>query len=108
MTPDQKVAAEATRHNHPLFSSVVLMLLTEIINSRLFTTVSAEMWSKRWQMLDPQPYSCHKTCGWQCANVGADFKQPCHTMLTALTHREVDVLVPKQLILLLFVQRCLS
>ncbi|GIL94695.1 hypothetical protein Vretimale_918 [Volvox reticuliferus] len=31
--------AEASRRNHPLFASVMLMLLTEIINSRLFTTV---------------------------------------------------------------------
>ncbi|KAG2497394.1 hypothetical protein HYH03_004550 [Edaphochlamys debaryana] len=31
--------AEATRRNHPVFAGVMLMLLTEIINSRLFTTV---------------------------------------------------------------------
>ena len=29
----------ALRRGHPLFQSVTLMLLTEIVNSRLFTTV---------------------------------------------------------------------
>lgn len=36
-----RAEAEASRRQHPLFASVMLMLLTEIINSRLFTTVSA-------------------------------------------------------------------
>lgn len=34
-----RAEAEASRRQHPLFASVMLMLLTEIINSRLFTTV---------------------------------------------------------------------
>ncbi len=33
-------AARAARRSHPLFASVCLSLLTEVINSRLFTTVS--------------------------------------------------------------------
>ena len=32
-------AAEALRRSHPLYASVCLQLLTEIVNSRLFTTV---------------------------------------------------------------------
>ncbi|KAG2437818.1 hypothetical protein HXX76_005438 [Chlamydomonas incerta] len=39
MDPNTRADAEASRRNHPLFASVMLMLLTEIINSRLFTTV---------------------------------------------------------------------
>lgn len=38
-TPEAHSAANAIRRAHPLYSSITLMLLTEIINSRLFTTV---------------------------------------------------------------------
>eukprot|EP00873_Tetraselmis_striata_P020838 jgi/Tetstr1/441102/TSEL_029370.t1 len=37
--PEAHAAANAVRRAHPLYSSITLMLLTEIINSRLFTTV---------------------------------------------------------------------
>ena len=36
-------AARAARRSHPLFASVCLSLLTEVINSRLFTTVNAPL-----------------------------------------------------------------
>lgn len=36
---EAKAAATEARRRHPLFSSAILMLLTEVINSRLFTTV---------------------------------------------------------------------
>jgi len=39
-TPEQKQALIAQKRRHPLFSSCALMIITEIINSRLFTTVS--------------------------------------------------------------------
>ena len=35
----EKARVTALRRGHPLFQSVTLMLLTEIVNSRLFTTV---------------------------------------------------------------------
>jgi hypothetical protein len=38
-TPEAMAAATRARRSHPLFSSITLMILTEIINSRLFTTV---------------------------------------------------------------------
>ncbi|KAL6754220.1 peptidase M16 inactive domain-containing protein [Haematococcus lacustris] len=38
-SPQQRQAATEARRRHPLFTSCVLMLLTEVINSRLFTTV---------------------------------------------------------------------
>ncbi len=47
MAPADRTAAEASRRKHPLFASVMLMLLTEIINSRLFTTVR-EPSRRRW------------------------------------------------------------
>ena len=36
---EEKARITDMRRNHPLFQSITLMLLTEIINSRLFTTV---------------------------------------------------------------------
>ncbi len=36
---EERAAATAARRAHPLYSSCVLMLLTEVVNSRLFTTV---------------------------------------------------------------------
>lgn len=38
-TPEALAAVASIRRAHPLYSSITLMLLTEIINSRLFTTV---------------------------------------------------------------------
>eukprot|EP00887_Chlorella_sp_A99_P001378 scaffold8.g1378.t1 len=38
-TPKELAAAAAVRRAHPLYASITLSLLTEIINSRLFTTV---------------------------------------------------------------------
>lgn len=38
-SPKDRSAATDLRRRHPLYQSVTLMLLTEIINSRLFTTV---------------------------------------------------------------------
>lgn len=38
-SPDQVAAADASRRSHPLYPMVTLSLLTEVINSRLFTTV---------------------------------------------------------------------
>ena len=37
----ERTAITAARRNHPLFTSCALMILTEIMNSRLFTTVRA-------------------------------------------------------------------
>eukprot|EP00798_Chlamydomonas_sp_ICE-L_P027064 gene27064-2297_t len=38
-SPEDRAVAIETRRSHPLYSSITLMLLMEIINSRLFTTV---------------------------------------------------------------------
>jgi hypothetical protein len=39
---EERARITEARRSHPLYSSCVLMLITEIINSRLFTTVSNE------------------------------------------------------------------
>jgi len=38
-TPEQRQALIEERRRHPLFGSCILMIITEIMNSRLFTTV---------------------------------------------------------------------
>lgn len=57
---EERVAAAAARRSHPLYSSVMLLLLTEIINSRLFTTVRARpvVIAEIVLALAPSPATC--------------------------------------------------
>ena len=53
-------AAQRLRRSHPLYASVCLQLLTEVINSRLFTTVCIPFQLKPWP--SPSPTAQTSSC----------------------------------------------